>query len=324
MVFSTNQARHLYVAKTFKDAVTESDVAKTLAIGTDSKNHVYLVYKGADTLLRSDLIALDSIQTAALIPASKSARKLKAVDVTLCDKVNGGEPVPGQDYVVRILFRQFAGMSDEDEYFKYGTVRAFKGMTASDFYKVLAHSFALNLCRDVSKLVKISLVSAAGTTDVEASTKLDALTDDYTAVRITEIEQEWVPGVKASEPVFFEVYPTTITFEGGEPIWGHVEPADSEVTVGNGKLVADMEYFYMKERGDQYGLVGWPYVIPTKYLVDPTKEYTMIDIHYSYVGSNENIQKSEKTLTIACETESVANSIVAALKKAGVDVISVQ
>jgi hypothetical protein len=50
----------------------------------------------------------------------------------------------------------------------------------------------------------------------------------------------------------------------------------------------------------------------------------MIDIHYSYVGSNENIQKSEKTLTIACETESVANSIVAALKKAGVDVISVQ
>ncbi len=31
-------------------------------------------------------------------------------------------------------------------------------------------------------------------------------------------------------------------------------------------------------------------------MVDPTKEYDYVQIHYSYIGSNESCQKSEKDL----------------------------
>lgn len=68
--------------------------------------------------------------------------------------------------------------------------------------------------------------------------------------------------------------------------------------IGNGQKIADMEYFYMKERGDQYGNIGWPDVVKTTYLVNPSQEYSVIDIHYSYVGHNESVQMSEKDITI--------------------------
>jgi hypothetical protein len=41
--------------------------------------------------------------------------------------------------------------------------------------------------------------------------------------------------------------------------------------------------------------------------VDETKTYDVIDIHYAYVGSNESVQKSEKTLTIVGETADLAD-----------------
>ena len=63
--------------------------------------------------------------------------------------------------------------------------------------------------------------------------------------------------------------------------------------------MADYEYFYMGERGDQYRNVGWPNVIPTAYIVDPTYAYgyDTIGIHFAYTGSNHAIQKSEKDIT---------------------------
>jgi hypothetical protein len=68
-------------------------------------------------------------------PAADMARDLKAVTVTLDETVNGGEPIVGQDYILRINFRQFASLGDQDVYVKHGAVRIFKGMTASDFYR---------------------------------------------------------------------------------------------------------------------------------------------------------------------------------------------
>ena len=102
-------------------------------------------------------------------------------------------------------------------------------------------------------------------------------------------------------PVYFTIQPTNITYNGDELIWGKVDevPANSADIIGNGKKIADMEYFYMGERGDFYRNVGFPNVIHTKYLVNPDSNYNTIDIHYFYEGSNENVQKSEKTITLA-------------------------
>lgn len=308
-VFSTNQTRQLYVAKDVKSSnahVLPTDAAGTIAVHTDKdKKFLFFEYKGADNLMRSDLIDVKDILYAKVTHYAKMRRPLKSVAVTLDADINGGKPVSGQDYILRLVFKQFVGMSDADQYFKYGMVHAYAKMEASDFYKKLAISLAKNFSREATELVKFSLIIDQDTDPVlvTATTKEEALTGTYTGVLIDEVEQDWVLGKKSLEPVYFDVFPSTITVDGDEVIWGKVEEveADEDHMVGNGKKIADLEHFCMGERGDVYRGVGYPHNIETTYLVDPTAEYHTIDIHYAYVGSNESVQKSEKDITIACK-----------------------
>ena len=165
MNYSVNQVRQLYVAKALKTTpVLASDAAGSIAVKNDTaKNHMYFEYKGADNLMRSDLIDIKNILYAKATDADDMAYELKAVTVTLDSEVNAGAPVAGQDYILRIVFKQYVGMSDEDQYFKYGMVHAYAGMDADEFYKVLALSIAKNFSREVVPLIKIEVLSA-GTT----------------------------------------------------------------------------------------------------------------------------------------------------------------
>lgn len=325
--FSTNQVRQLYVAKALKTLhVLASDAAGSIAVKNDTaKNHLYFEYKGADNLMRSDLIDIKNILYAKATDADDMAHELKSVTVTLATDVNGGAPVAGQDYILRIAFRQYVGMSDEDQYFKYGMVHAYAGMTASDFYKKLALSLAKNFSREVVPLVKFTLTNSEDeAVPVDATTKESSLTETYTALVIDEVEQPWRLGIMEQTPVYFTVQPTTITVNGDERIWGTVEDTDPAGTIDNGKKIADLEYFCMGERGDIYRGVGFPNNIPTTYLVDPTVKYNVIDIHYAYVGSNESVQKSEKTITLVVPkvgannqaSNALANSIISAINTA--------
>lgn len=310
--FSTNQVRQLYVAKVLKTPnVLASDAAGSIAVKNDTaKNHLYFGYKGADNLMRSDLIDIKNILYAKATDADDMAHELKAVTVTLDSEVNAGAPVAGQDYVLRIVFKQYVGMSDEDQYFKYGMVHAYAGMTPSDFYKKLALSLAKNFSREIVPLVKFVLTNSEDeTVPVDATTKESSLTETYKALVIDEVEQPWRLGVMEQTPVYFEVQPVPITVNGDERIWGKVEDTEPAGTIANGKKIADLEYFCMGERGDIYRGVGFPNNIPTTYLVDPTVKYNVIDIHYAYVGSNESVQKSEKTITLVVPKVGATNSV---------------
>jgi hypothetical protein len=339
--FSTNQVRQLYVAKALKTPhVLASDAAGSIAVKNDTaKNHLYFEYKGADNLMRSDLIDIENILYAKATDADAMAHELKSVTVTLDTNVNGGAPVAGQDYILRIAFRQYVGMSDEDQYFKYGMVHAYAGMNADEFYKVLAQSIAKNFSREVVPLIKIEVHSAAtkseggfdakGYMEVTPSTKdtgatnstnpyydgTSAVISDIDSIRITEVEQPWRLGIMAQTPVYFTVQPTTVLVNGDDRIWGTVTEGTNG-TVGNGKAIADLEYFCMGERGDIYRGVGFPHNIVTTYLVDPTKTYYTFDIHYAYVGNNESVQKSEKDITIVCSNKTEFNNIVTAFNTA--------
>ena len=325
--FSTNQVRQLYVAKALKTPhVLASDTAGSIAVKNDTaKNHLYFEYKGADNLMRSDLIDIKNILYAKATDADSMAHELKAVTVTLDSEVNAGTPVAGQDYILRIAFKQYVGMSDEDQYFKYGMVHAYAGMTASDFYKKLALSLAKNFSREIVPLVKFVLTNSdSEAVPVDATTKESSLTETYTALVIDEVEQPWRLGIMEQTPVYFEVQPVPVTVNGDERIWGKVEDTDPAGTIANGKKIADLEYFCMGERGDIYRGVGFPNNIPTTYLVDPTVKYNVIDIHYAYVGSNESVQKSEKTITLVVPkvgaknnvSNALANSIITAINTA--------
>lgn len=313
-IFSTNQARHLYVATALKSPnVIASDAAGSIAVKADNaKNHMYFEYMGQGGLTRSDLIDIKSIMYAKATEAGKMARDLKTVVVSLANA-----PVEGQDYILKIVFRQFASISDEDIYTKFGMVHAVNGMTASDFYKELALSLVKNFSREEVELVKFALVNESGeVTELNSLSKAADLKDTYKSLMIYEVEQDWVLGTKPQRAVYFDVLPGTITMGASEVIWGSAEAAEAKGTVKNGKLIADLEYFCMGERGDQYRGIGWPNIIPTKYMVDASKEYHILDIHYAYVGSNESVQKSEKDITIVCADKAELNKIVEAVNSA--------
>lgn len=339
-VFSTNQVRQLYVAKVLKTPhVLASDDAGSIAVRNDTaKNHLYFEYKGADNLMRSDLIDIKNILYAKATGTDNMAHELKAVTVTLDTNVNGGTPVAGQDYILRIAFKQYVGMSDEDQYFKYGMVHAYADMSADEFYKVLALSIAKNFSREAVPLIKIEVHSKAtkskggfdskGYMVVTPTTKdngksdttnpyyaTDALVTDIDSIRITEVEQPWRLGVMVQTPVYFTVQPVTVMVNGDERIWATVTEGTNG-TIGNGKKIADLEYFCMGERGDIYRGIGFPHNIVTTYLVDPTKTYYTFDIHYAYVGNNESVQKSEKDITIVCSDKTEFNKIVTAFNTA--------
>lgn len=324
-VFSTNQVRQLYVATDVKEGaahVLATDTVGTIALKTDNaKSHMYFEYRGVGGLVRSDLIDVDKVLYAKATPASALARKLKKATVTLDATVNGGNPIAGQDYILRIVFRQYLGMSDEDQYQKYGMVHAYAGMTASDFYKTLAISLAKNFSRELVPLVKFKI----GATEVTPNTKLADIAGDADSLVIEEVEQPWTLGIQEQVPVYFEVYPTTVTFNSDERIWGEVEMGDTGAAnaIKDGKIIADLEYFCLGERADQYRNIGWPNAIPSKTLVDPTKEYHVLDIHYAYVGSNECVQKSEKDITIVSADKADINTLIDALEAAtGMEIAS--
>ena len=314
-VFSTNQNRQFYVATEVATSVTEASkagaiLAKTIDNGVNKE--LYFMVKGADTVLKSDRIQLKNLDYVKAIAAADMVTPLKSVLVALDANVNSGKPVIGQDYILRINFRQFYGMSDQDQYFKDVAVHATKEMntTPSKFYEALVKAFNLSFSREVG-----------ATSESNPYLKFEA---SATGVTITEKEQSWTLGKEVQEPVYFDIVPTTIYVDGADEIWGTVTdktPTKAKAVVGttgvgNGKKIADLEWFCMGERGDQYREIGYPNNIDTKYLVDPTKQYNVLEIHYAFTDEGISSYNSEKDITIVSTDATVINALVKAINAA--------
>lgn len=298
--FSVHQVRQLYVANAYKTNLAAlTDAGDITVAKTNEGDAMYFQYMGALLdKMRSDLIKVDNITNLTATKAEDIATKLKGYTLTLDPKVNGGQPVAGQDYILRLAFREYIGMSEADQYFKYGMVHAYSGLSASDFYKEMALSLAKNISKDTTALVDIYLWDGSTSTKVEASTKKSSLTGTYTAIKFVEAVQPWHLGLMPQAVIPFEVQPVNVVVDGDKRIWGKVESYDPQMSLPEGQLIADLEYFCMGERGDQYRNMGWPNVIPTKYLVDPSKKYDVLNIHYFYKGDGISVQKSEKDIQI--------------------------
>lgn len=393
--FSENQVRHLYVAKSKKDSVATLSTAGDIAVlGDTAKTNMYISFKSPGGIVRSDIIDTSKILYAKAIAPSAMEYKLKSYKVALDSAINGGAPVVGQDYILRIVINKYVGMSDEDKYFKYGMVHASTGLTAANFYIMLRNSLEKNFAREYNKLFNFTLdgtqatkalvdnvgvtvtakeIGIAGNditlaiTDVaavatavtvtgnaisvalkaadatigglkaaiaasaEASALITIAGTDATAVVvedpavalaggtvtgviITEAVQNWILGRVTQEHVEFTLQPDLIKVSGDDVIWGTVTVNASENTViGNGHKIADLEYFCMGNRGDIYRNVGFPKVIATTYLVDPTLTYYVIDLHYAYSDGGVSVQNSEKTLTIVGSDKAEINKIITAI-----------
>lgn len=301
MVISINQVRQLYVAKALKDNTAALTTAGDIVPKADTaKTTLYFQSMSPAGIVASDKIDIKNVISAKATASKDLAHKLVRYSVTL-DADVADAPVAGQNYILRLAFRQYIGLSEEDQYFKYGEVIARSGMTASDFYKKMAISLAKNLENktESTPLVNIYLNSAAADgTDVPvtATTKESDLNkDDYDKIIIEEAEQPWVLGMMPQ--AFIPFTPQFLTIEV-ERLWGTATVVTPTKTVPDGHLIADLEYFCMGARGDIYRGMGYPNIIKTTYLVDPNAVYDVLDIHYFYTGSNESVQKSEKTITL--------------------------
>ena len=319
--FSVHQVRQLYVANAYKENLAAlKDAGDITVVKTNEGDAIYFQYMGALLdKMRSDLIKIENITNLRATRAEDMATKLKGYTLTLDPNVNGGQPVAGQDYLLRLAFKEYIGMSEADQYFKYGMVHVFPGLNASDFYKEMALSLAANISKDVTALVDIYLYNDTIETKVEEGVDPKNLTGTYTALRIAEAVQPWHLGTMPQGVIPFSVQPTTVLVDGDQRIWGKVESYDTKAVLPEGQLIADLEYFCMGERGDQYRNMGWPNVIPTKYLVDPSKEYDVINIHYFYQGDGISVQKSEKDIQIVVprpgeKDYSNINAVIKAIK----------
>ena len=319
-IFTANQVNQVYVANAYKaDKPTKADALGTIAVGKNTvEGAIYFQHVGAGGLTRSDLIDVRKILYGKATPASAMERKLKVATIEIkSDLLNSSKLTTAGDYVLRIKFDSVMSLSPESQYWKYGAVHAVKDMTASNFYKNMALSIAKNMSREAVKLVSVFLKPSSGNeVEVTPTTVGDKLTGTYTGVVIKEVEQDWILGIKQQRPVSFTVEPTTVEFNGADFVWGNVAYSNG-TAIGNGKQMADYEYFYMGERGDQYRMVGWPDYVPTKYLVDPAKTYDTINLHFAYQGANHAVQLSEKDITILVPADKgITDTIIGAINTA--------
>lgn len=286
MVTSTNQVRQLYVANAIITGTTALSTKGDLKVKTlgNIEKEVFFEVLGADTVLKSDRIPVKNIKAAKAIPSANMKTPMKKVKVTLDSTINSGAPIAGQDYILRINLRQFYGMSDQDQYFKDAAVHATTGMTATQFYAAMVN--ALNLCfsREVGATV--------------SSNPYLSFSSSSAGLIIEEKAQSWTLGTQAQERVYFDVVPTTVYDGTDDVIWGVVAEQTATTFVGNGKKIADLEYFLLGERGDQYRKIGWPNDIETLGLVDPTKEYDVFEVHYTFNDTGVNSYSTEKDITI--------------------------
>lgn len=322
---SDNQFRNLYVMKTYKasESALEAVGDTTLKVDT-AKNSMYLVYKDTEDNLTSDIIDLKNLLYVKSTKAADMARKLNSQSVTLNE-----DPISGQDYVLNVEVRNFVALGDDSTHIKFGAVHAVKGMTKSDFYKAMAVNLAKNLSREVSPILNV-LLTKNDTTDGESEVpvlvngKMQNLatlksTETYTDIIIDEVEQPWRRGVAQVEPVNFNTTCGTILMDGDDVIWGTVEKEEGD-PVNNGKQIADMEWFYHGTRGDIYREATYPDNFDFKPLVDETKAYSTLDIHFAYVGPGVEVAKSERTITVVCADAAELNKLITAIKTAtGVD-----
>jgi hypothetical protein len=327
--FSVNQSRHLYVISGYNATVNDASAVGTIgavkAIDDIRGKEVMFKYKGVESVLPSDFIQIQNIGYAKAVPASDMITVMKKVEVTLDPNVNEGNPYSGQDYVLSINFKNFFSSGDASQYFKDAAVHATASMTASDFYTAMVNSLNAAFSREPGA-TKTTNPYLKFSTKAKGGSGEDA--DDAVAIVIEELPQEWALGTKKARRIMFDVFCSTIYADGDDVIWGTVTdatPAKGSAVVGtnavgNGQQIADLEWFCMGEHGDQYRNVGWPNVIPTKYLVDPTQQYHVLELHFAFTDTGVNSYRTEKEITIVAPATSAGktalNSFIGALNSA--------
>lgn len=273
--FSTNQVMQFYALEGVTAEVKPYAHEKAAVI-TFTKGEEFKVSDKIQNVMWGKITTADALKKAG-----------KKVTIT-ADKA-----VVGQDYVVRVSYPEVGGLGVEGWTTKTAVAHAKTGVVA-DIYADIVDSLKVALGTDGVLTVKY---------------------DSGIVIEPTDVTKNYKRGVRPVVIPDFKIETNLIIEEGEETSWAtQTEAASATAVVTSGYKVSDMEYFAMGERGDQYRMAGYPDVIETEYLVDPTKAYHMLVVHYAYKGANDTSYNSEKDLIVVSQTLSDLADIVTDLK----------
>ena len=281
-VYSVNQATHLYV------------VNATL---TNKAGEGYVKYSGlgAKKDLSTDLIEKDKVLKVTNIPAIDLVPSAQIATVTITGSdVDGDSKIDGGEYIMRVIIDNYFSESPSGSYIKHASAYIKNGETAANLATALVKSLNDGLKRDLEPAFEANAASGV--------------------ITITPIATEWVKGRKSTTipQISVELVPNseletkadwgTVTYASGAPV--------ATDRVLEAEILADLEYFCLGERGDQYRGIGWPNTAETKgEISETTSDYYVVTVHYYEDLSNEAVQKSEKTAVFVCTTKALANEI---------------
>ena len=348
-LFSVNQVNQVYVANNTASKITSGEGTLAADLGSvycgitpdagGKPKSIYFKHRGKGGVTRTDIIDIDKIMYYHVTKGTEMKTALNQVVLKLSDAAldSNSKVQAGYDYTIRIKLNHYIGISPEDsQYWKYGMVHSGPNMTATDFWKAMAKSILRNMSREAVKFIKLHAVTTSGSDDTVEPAEvtlqnLDTAMSGATGLAIRETEPAYILGLKQQKIMSIQVTPIPVEIDGELVYWVSGQSEDTAIkaeasseVINNSKLAADYEYFFHGERGDQYRYVGWPDYIPTEYMANPNAAYgyDFVQIHYSYIGSNEGVQKSEKDLTFLVERvagDSTNQSASAAKIKAFID-----
>lgn len=297
---------------------------------------MYFEYMSPGGPISSDHIMTGRVGRVSVADGVSQCRRLAAKVIRMADVKGSGndtdgslkdQALPGQNYRMTVKLGGYLGLDELDNYLAQAYVRGRDGMTNSEFYVRLAHSLALNISSLPDPMLRVLLMKGK---DEEVATeiaiengrvraKLDALLNDgvkYTGIMLRErVEDNYVQGKGEPIPLIITIQSDHVVYQETEVAWcedkdaafdratakvygvGGVTEATAEA-VSNGRRTCDEEYWCMGERGDQERKYGWPNNTDTKYMADPSQVYDYLNIHFFWVGSHEEVQRSERDLII--------------------------
>ena len=223
---------------------------------------------------RTDII--ENVLWGKLTTADALATPCKEVTVAVtADKVIGGE-----NYIVRVSYPEVFGAGKESWTTKTAVAQLKAGVAVSEIVDAIKEQLEESLPEFIT-------VDADGTIlKVTANPDMAGYKRGFRPVVMPD----------------FEVSVNTVVDKGENVQWASITVGKASTTVSGKFKLADMEYFALGERGDEYRQMGWPAVTyDADYKIDPkaAQEYDVLVVHFAFAGSNDQSHLSEKDLIIA-------------------------
>ena len=297
-----NQVRNVYVATSLVSSGTP-DALGEISVGGETGKYLFFQHYGHGGLTASDKIDVDKIRYI------KNTAGSALDDILGAQTVKVTNPVAGQVYEIKLRFLNYIGQGAQDFTYRIGTYRAKSSDGVNDIAAGLAASLqaTLGLEKGATASDPTKYKEPIATVEVSGDT-----------ITVKEVEQYWELGKFTVARMPIEISLNGIVTDDNYFDYEWATITDVTKTSGTDtnnatKKLADLEYFCMGNRADQYRGMGWPRTAESKLMVDLSETYNVIDIHYFFQGTGVSVQQSEKELTIICKS-SEASDLVGAIE----------